>query len=285
MRLFGVSMVRNEADIIEASLRHNLGVLDGIAVVDHGSRDRTPEILDRLCGEGLALRVLHDGGAGFFQAEWLTRLAREAFSREQADFIFPIDADEFLKVPSRAALERELAAVPRGEHAVAAWLTYVPEFFGDSAFGPSHLRRRLKVERHGSQKCVIGRSFAERPQQYIVSGNHLVDDPAMARAPRHMRLKPEAVALAHCPVRSAEQLRQKVTLGYAAHLATRPDNERQALHWKELRDELSATAPPGEARLRQIACNYGVAMEQWLPVDAVELVDDPVLPSFAPQPI
>ena len=31
MRLFGVAMVRNEADVIEAFVRHNLGVLDGLA--------------------------------------------------------------------------------------------------------------------------------------------------------------------------------------------------------------------------------------------------------------
>ena len=34
MRLFGVTMVRNEADVIEAYVRHNLTVLDGLVVID-----------------------------------------------------------------------------------------------------------------------------------------------------------------------------------------------------------------------------------------------------------
>jgi len=37
--------VRNEADIVEAFVRHNLVLLDGIAIVDHASVDATPDIL------------------------------------------------------------------------------------------------------------------------------------------------------------------------------------------------------------------------------------------------
>ena len=43
-------MVRNEADILEAFVRHNLTVLDRMLVVDHGSMDGTAEMLSlRLC--------------------------------------------------------------------------------------------------------------------------------------------------------------------------------------------------------------------------------------------
>ena len=48
MKLYGVAMVRNEADIIEAFVRHNLTVLDGLVVVDHSSDDGTSEILSAL---------------------------------------------------------------------------------------------------------------------------------------------------------------------------------------------------------------------------------------------
>ena len=60
MRLWGVSMVRNEADVIEAFVRHNLGVLDGLAIVDHGSFDGTTEILAELQREDLSLRIVRD---------------------------------------------------------------------------------------------------------------------------------------------------------------------------------------------------------------------------------
>lgn len=279
MRLYGVSMVRNEADIIEASIRHNLGILDGMVVVEHGSVDRTPEILAGLQRKGLRLDVVPDDRVEFFQGKRLTAVARQVMAEEHVDFVFPIDADEFIKVASREALERELSALPDGSHAAMHWFTYVPESFpgGDRVFGRSHLRWRLEIERHGNYKCVIGRSFVEHPEQCLGSGNHFVDDPNASEPPPHIVLRPEAVALAHCPVRSSEQLRTKVLLGYRAHVATRPLGHKQAFHWMELYEELSAGTHLSDARLREIACNYGVPMRAWQAADMIRLVEDPVL--------
>src|SRR5215470_14224373 len=260
MRLYGIGMVRNEADIVEAWVRHNLGVLDGMVVVEHGSVDRTPEILARLQAEGLSLRVVPDDRPEYFQARRTTAVARQVMKGERADFVFPIDADEFIKVASREALERELSALPHGTHAAMHWLTYVPESFDahERVFGPMHLRWRLAIERHGNYKCIIGRGFAEHPEQRLNKGNHFVDDPTASEPPPHIVLRPEIVALAHCPVRSSEQLRQKILLGYPAHVASKPPGPEQAFHWMELYEELSAGARPSDTRLREIACNYGL---------------------------
>src|SRR5690349_11051897 len=101
-------MVRNEADVIEAFVRHNLAFLDALVVVDHGSFDGTSDVLAKLRDEGLPLRVAHDADPAYRQAQTMTRLAREALG-EGADFVFALDADEFLKLESRTALEQALA--------------------------------------------------------------------------------------------------------------------------------------------------------------------------------
>jgi hypothetical protein len=62
--LFGAAMVRNEADIIEAFVRHNVRVLDGLAIVDHGSFDGTSEILAALVAEGLPVSMVRDESTG-----------------------------------------------------------------------------------------------------------------------------------------------------------------------------------------------------------------------------
>jgi hypothetical protein len=282
MRLFGITMVRNEADIIEASVRHNLSLLDGLCLIDHGSVDGTSAILVQLQRENLNLRIVRDPSVGFFQAERMTALARETISRERADFVFVIDADEFVKAKSRDSLERELAMLPSEAHASVQWQTYVPCSFAESAvFGQEHLRRRLKDELHGSHKCIVGRSFAERAQQYLVSGNHLVDDLATPSPPKHILLPANVVAIAHCPVRNRTQLENKIILGYLAHLATRPANDKQALHWRELFIELREGVRLTPERLREIALNYGVPRSEWRPTDRVELLDDPVKLEFS----
>src|SRR6478672_175363 len=114
-------------DIIEAFVRHNLTLVDHIAVVDHGSFDGTSEILTALLQEGLPVSVMRDERVGFFQPEVLTPLARDLL-RRGADFVFMLDADEFLRAPSRNVLEAMLARVPAGMQALAPWVTYIPDF-------------------------------------------------------------------------------------------------------------------------------------------------------------
>jgi hypothetical protein len=279
MRLFAITMLRNEADIVETFVRHNLSVLDGIVAIDHGSVDATGEILTRLAQEGLPLTVLRDAVPGFFQAERLTALARQVIVREAADFVFPIDADEFLKVSSRAELERALAQVPPAANAVMHWLTYVPERFGEAEMPRLAFRRRR--EAHGSYKCIVARDFAGRKSWYIASGNHLVGDLEADKPPRHLRLPSSVVALAHCPVRSRRQLEQKIVLGHLSHLATRPDNDKHAFHWRELFEDLRDGVELGEARMRHVAFNYGLPREAWQAPGPDALVHDPVGFAFA----
>ena len=278
MRLFGVAMVRNEADVIEAFVRHNLGVLDGLAIADHGSLDGTSEILAKLKAEGLPLRVVPAAEAAFFQSRHMTRLAREALAGENADFVFALDADEFLKIRSRATLERALAAVPQGLHVLVRWLTYVPDDFEstDGAFGPGHLWRRLAVERHSMHKVIVSRALLQQPKAFISDGNHLVTEPAAARPPQHARLASDVVAYAHCPVRSREQLSSKVVIGYLADLAAQVPGREFAHHWGELYEAVRAGEKLSPERLREIACNYTLRWAKWRPVEEIELIEDPV---------
>jgi hypothetical protein len=283
MRLFGVAMVRNEADVIEAFVRHNLSLLDGLTIVDHGSVDATPSILRKLQDEGVPLRVRRDADPIYRQSEIMTALVREALSRERADFVFTLDADEFLKLKSRAVLEQALAEVPSDIHATMHWLTYVPDDFEVSggSFGPGHLWWRRKSERQWLPKVIAGRALLERPDDVIGMGNHYVQNPAWAPdAQPHARLHPEVAALAHCPVRSRGQLEGKIIVGYLAHLATRPDDRRLARHWRDLYEELRGGAALTPDRLREIACNYGLPPKMWRPPSEIELIEDPVPLAF-----
>ncbi len=278
MRLIGVTMVRNEADVIEAFVRHNLGALDALVIVDHDSVDGTSGVLAKLQAEGLPLRVWPERDPAYRQSATMTRLVREALAQEAADFVFALDADEFLKLESRASLERALAQVPGDAHAVMHWLTYVPDAFdGDpGAFGPGHLWWRLKTERHGLFKVVVGRALLERPEDVVVMGNHGVQNPSEQGARPHARLRQNIVALAHCPVRSQSQFEAKVIVGNLARLAAQPRDRRLGRHWQELYADLRAGASLPEERLREIACNYGLPTNLWQSPAAIELVEDPV---------
>ena len=76
MRLIGVAMVRNEADIIEAFVRTNLVLLDALYVMAHRCEGGTAEILQAMYREGLQIRVMEVTEEAFRQEHYANVGAR-----------------------------------------------------------------------------------------------------------------------------------------------------------------------------------------------------------------
>ena len=275
MKLWAVSMVRNEADVVEAFVLHNLAFLDGLVVLDHRSTDATRTLLRRLQAKGLPLVLLQSRETAFFQGGEITRIASETFTRTGADFVFALDADEFIRASSRKEVEDTLAAVPGDAHGRIRWYSYVPTTF-DLPFGPDHLRLRLREERVARYKLVIRPGYLETGHFMVSEGNHWISDLRTGRAAMHEHIAPERLSLAHCPVRSRAQLESKVRLGYEALLAAGGLNDAMAYHWRDLYQDFKQGAAMPASRLREIAANYTVPRADWLPDERLDLVLDPI---------
>lgn len=283
MRLVGATLVRNESDVIEISLRHNLTLLDGVAVVDHGSSDGTLDILYDLATEGLPVFVARDDSAAFDQEAMVNRLVRHVFASSDADWVFPLDADEFLKAEGRAALEALLQ--DRAAEAMAitlAWQTYVPAFGDTKGTLPGALRvaRRVAEERHGLSKVALSRRFAHEPSAVVTKGNHRVRIGGATVPPgshANVRIAATALAVAHVPIRSAPQFVTKVALGWLSTVAKGLRVPEESFHWREAFEYVRTGRPLTPLQLAAFAANYSVPQAQWWPVDAIGLVDDPFL--------
>ena len=219
MRICCLGMVKNEADIIEAFVRHTLRFADQICLLENGSTDGTREILAELQREGLPLTVIEDPIIGYFQAEKMTWLYRRAVPLLKPDFVLLLDADEFLAAPDRAALEAALGTIRAGRYGALRWRNYVlrPEEM-DTADGdpPRRIRHHLLPEHdNGQVKAVVRCDHAPPEQMVIHQGNHAIGTVDPALAPRRTQLW--GLALAHYPVRSLEQVRQKVLVGWLAY--------------------------------------------------------------------
>jgi glycosyltransferase involved in cell wall biosynthesis len=107
-------MVRNEADIVRVNVLYHLSLgFDRILVLDDGSEDGTDRILRDLSKDPRVRWTREEGE--FDQGRVFTRMAREAF-REGADWVAPLDADDFWHAPHgslREVLERSQAAALR----------------------------------------------------------------------------------------------------------------------------------------------------------------------------
>ncbi len=109
MNIVAIAAARNEQDIIEAFVRHTLGFCGHLLLIDHGSTDDTPRILEELQKEGLAVRVLRDDRYGLLQTEHMARLLKIAAHELKADWIFTLDCDEFLQGEVLACLQEHHA--------------------------------------------------------------------------------------------------------------------------------------------------------------------------------
>ncbi len=233
MRLIGVSVVKNEADIIEAMIRHNVRFLDHMLVLDHDSGDATASILQSLVAEGVPLTLVNVANqySAFDQAEFTTALARRAFATHAADYVFPLDADEFLKVASREALREALEAAGPNV-ACMRWPTYVPDLDEPSRHPLRLMRWRVESEAAALFKIVVPRQVAEAEGWSIARGNHafhrkMGNDVLWTTG----NLLPD-VELAHFPMRMPEQATTKMLIGWLTRrLSYGPNAGRTSNSW------------------------------------------------------
>src|SRR5262244_1682810 len=136
-------MIRNDADIVEAFVRHSLRLLDHLFVIVHCPEDGTGKILRALHEEKLPMTLVFDDEPAFLQGERLTWLARQAQAALPSDFIFLIDADEFIVPPDRDAIDSALAVVsPEAPAARIQLRTFVAA--ADDPAGELHPLRRIR---------------------------------------------------------------------------------------------------------------------------------------------
>lgn len=259
MNLAGVALVRNESDIIEAFVRTNLVLLDALHVMVHRSTDGTREILHALKAEGLPLRLSEIEEESFDQELHTTTAARAAFRDDRADFVFPLDADEFLRADSREALEESLAGLPPGHVGALRWLTYVPTGQDkDSANPLFRIERRFDLTPSpvldlNYCKVVVGAWFAARAACRIVEGNHAVFD-----GPQVPTVPCKGVSVCHYPIRSGDQVAEKAALGWLAQLASGRPIEGTAVsgHWRRIFGELKKNGVVSSADIQALVTAY-----------------------------
>lgn len=212
--VWAVGLVKNEADILETSLRHlvDQGV-DVVLVADNGSDDGSVDIVRDLRRDGLPVIGATDREPEHHQGHKVTVLAQYA-RRNGAGWVVPFDADELWFATGRLVAEHlrdsEADIVRADIHNVA----------------PARPDARVGA----AEGWVIGDrpaalyKVAFRPHRFhrVFDGNHGVDRPGRTESGLH---------IAHFPYRSRDQLVRKVRLGAAAvdllpaHVAT---------HWRSL---------------------------------------------------
>jgi hypothetical protein len=236
MQLAGVTVVKNEGDVIETFVRHNLRYLDHLYVLDHGSVDLTPAILATLAKEGLPISLSRSRAAGFNHHELMQKQVAHVFGRRAPDFLFLLDGDELISAPSRAALEAALRALPPETPGSLRWHTYLPEPGPGTLL--SRMRFRPQAETNIMRKVVLPHVPRLQGRWQIAPGNHAArfQEGGAWFQPELPEL--EGVALAHLPLRSPAQAVSKAVIGWLGWRLSYgdidlPGAERMGWHWRQ----------------------------------------------------
>lgn len=232
MIIVAVSMIKNELDIVEAFVRHTASFVDHHLVVDNGSTDGTRQMLGALADEGLPLTIEDDPVPVQWQAQRTTHLMRRARAEFGADWVLPLDTDEFL------IADGDIREILSGQPAIptfVSWRTYVPDPADDES-EPNpvvRIRHRLSEEAHPWRKVLVPGSLALTAT--IEMGNHDLIEESGEKGARSIS---ERMVLAHFPVRSAEQWATKVAIGNLAYLARSTDRQGLGFHYIEPYEKL-----------------------------------------------
>lgn len=215
---WAVSLVKDEADVIEGTIRHMADEVDGVIVADNASTDGTRDILDKLATE-LNLIVVDDTEVGYHQSFKMSALAEKAAREHGATWVVAFDADElWMSATDRVSVD---LASAHGNVATAALFNHFPTAVdpdGDDPF-------RTIVWRQPAPAPLPKVAFRWEPGAVIHQGNHAVTLPS-GETPVEM------LEIRHFPHRTPDQFIRKVRNGAAAYAATSlPAHVGQ--HWRE----------------------------------------------------
>lgn len=218
MSTCAVMLVKDEADVIEATVRHLLTQVDEIIVSDNLSTDGTREIL-----ETLPVVLKTDAEPGYYQASKTTKLAALALGLGH-EWVVPCDADE-IWYSTFGRLGDVLAAHVNVDLVTAEMYDHVPTSEDDLAVADPTVRIGWRRRNRGALPKVACRLS---PGLRIQMGNH------NARVGGRSPVVHEwGVTIRHFPYRSKEQFVSKAINGAAAYAAAGRDiPETFGGHWR-----------------------------------------------------
>lgn len=234
-----VSMIKNEADIIESFIRHSLTFADEVIIADHCSGDKTTEILKSLQKEGLPIFVETYYRVELAHAEVMNALLQRAIREHGADLVLPIDGDEFLVNTDNDKPCREILEALRTDGLYQLnWRTYEPLYprEGENRFLLSRPCRRGH-DFAVNQKQIVGKEIGLREGFLLGQGCHYSywqhNKQEIARI-----IVPD-IHIAHFHWRSDEQYAAKVVTSWINNVAKYSVNTITASYLKNCYEKLA----------------------------------------------
>jgi hypothetical protein len=189
-----------------------------------------------------------------------------AIGKYAADWVLPLDADEFLIVPPGESL---ITTEARLDAPIAlSWRSYVPCDVDDG--GQSNpvlrMRHRLRCENWPWIKVVIPAKLVAGTDAAIEQGSHGVVRDGRQEKP----VQDRRVFLAHFPVRTEGQFLAKTVVGYLQNQTMTDAEAGWGFHHRDQFEKLKNDPSALRERFREVAHRYSVPPQGTARLDIVE---------------
>jgi len=279
MKLVAISTIRNEDDILETFVRYHLQIVDRMIIINHRSSDSSAHILQSLKKEGLPIDIDEETSLELQQGPFLTRIMKKAVSDYDADWVIPLDADEFLAVSGEGRIREVIERLPSDRVVKVPWRTYVP-LSSDNFQEPNILKRIQHFrsrENQNLRKIMIPRPLAMKKYGLIAAGNHGFVRESFRKQKEMPYMHMDQLVMAHFPVRSSQQIMAKAFVGWLACLAKPNRLPTENYHLKVLYDRFKNGHEISPDELTSMALGYATPSEANV-LTRNDIVQRPVVP-------
>ena len=258
-KIWSFTTVKDEEDIIESFVRYNMNIFDGMVISDNGSNDNTLNILEKLKKEGYNIDILVDNSQYFDQVIKRNDLLNHTMKKHNPDFVFPLDADEFVCSYSKGNPKKEIEKLKSDSIHLYRMENYVitGKENEEELFVPKKLDK-LRVsleEKNHNYKCIIPNKIYEQGV-FLEMGSHTAryNDPNKEMPIR----KNNSIFIAHYPVRSKFQIINKIITGRLNNSSLHAREEGFGFHQYEILDEIVKLGTVSDETLIDISKTYSL---------------------------
>ena len=259
MKLYSCTSVKDEEDIIEAFVRYNMNILDGMVISDNNSNDDTLIILKKLKEEGYNIDIIEDKTNTFNEEKTKNKLMNYTIKKYHPDYVFPLDGDEFICTYEKDNPRKIIESLDKSILYKYEMITYIiTGKESNDLFVPKRLTTHRNNNNNNAEnyKCFFSDEIYNNNKGiHLANGAHFLFDKEMN--PMDFKYAKE-LFLAHFPVRSKNQIMNKAIIGRLNNISINSRKLGQGYHQYEILDLIIKNGTLTDNDIRNISKYFSI---------------------------